>query len=178
NGTIERFNATIKSQLCKLQDLNRNNWDQFLLSTIYAYNIGQHRTTKYSPYQLIYGKEPTLPFSTRQPMLQFKRSNDYYYHFRKYRSYIIDQVRNNIRQQQQLSKQRYDEHRPNIHFNVGQLILAKPAVRNDKMQAIFEGPYRVISILGPVTYEIQLEHSNYVRQVHANIMKPIFEPQD
>ncbi|CAF4512483.1 unnamed protein product, partial [Rotaria socialis] len=59
-----------------------------------------------------------------------------------------------------------------------QLILAKPAVWYDKMQAIFEGPYRVISVCGPVTCEIQLEHSLYVRQVHENIMKPIFEPQD
>ncbi|CAF4174508.1 unnamed protein product, partial [Rotaria sordida] len=178
NGTIERFNATIKTQLCKLQGLNRNNWDQYLPPTIYAYNIGQYRTTKYSPYQLLYGKHPTLPFSQPQSMLQFIRSNDYYNQFRRYRSFIIQQVRKNIQQQQQLSKKRSDQHRQNIQYEIGQLVLAKPAVRNHKMQEVFEGPYRVINVLGPVTYEIQLEHSNYVRQVHVNIMKPIFESQD
>ncbi|CAF3637281.1 unnamed protein product [Rotaria sp. Silwood1] len=178
NGTIERFNATIKAQLCKLQDLNRTDWDQYLSPTIYAYNIGQHRTTKYDPYQLLYGKHPTLPFAQPQPMLQFMRSNDYYNQFRKYRSFIIQQARRNIQQQQQLSKKRYDQHRQHIQYEIGQLVLAKPAVRNNKMQAIFEGPYRATNVLGPVTYEIQLEHSDYVRQVHVNIMKPIFEPQD
>jgi transposase InsO family protein len=178
NGIVERFNATIKSQLCKLQDSNQNNWDQYLLPTIYAYNVGRHRATKHSPYQLLYGRDPVLPFDKPQPMIQFGRSDDYYNQFRKYRSIIIQQVQKNIQQQQQLSKQRYDQHRQNIHYELGQLVLARPVVRNDKMQEIFEGPYRVISVLGPVTYEIQLEHSNYVRRVHVNIMKPIFEPQD
>ena len=178
NGTIERFNATIKSQLCKLQDLNRNNWDQYLSATVYAYNIGQHRTTKYSPYQLLYGKTPILPFDKPQPMVQFAKPSDYYDQFRRYRALIIQQVRSNIQQQQQLNKQRYDLHRSNTQYTIGQLVLAKPAVRNDKMQEIFEGPYRVTDILGPVTYTIQLEHSDHTRQVHANIMKPIFTPQE
>ncbi|CAF1098166.1 unnamed protein product [Rotaria sp. Silwood1] len=178
NGITERFNATIKPQLCKLQDSNRNNWDEYLLPIIYSYNIGQHRTTKYSPYQIVYGRNPTLPFDKPQPMVQFIKSNDYYNQFRRYRSFIIQQVRNNIQKQQKLNKQRYDLHRQNIQYKIGQLILAKPAIRNNKMQEIFEGPYRVIDILGPVTYVIKLEHSNYVRQVHVNIMKPIFESQD
>ena len=178
NGIVERFNATIKSQLCKLQGLNRNNWDEYLLLTVYAYNIGQHRTTKYSPYQLVYGRDPTLPFAKPQPMVQFVRSNDYYNRFRRCRALVIQQVRKNIEQQQQLNKQRYDQHRQSIQYEVGQLVLAKPAVRYDKMQEIFEGPYRVIHVLGPVTYEIQLEHSDYVRQVHVSILKPIFEHQN
>ncbi|CAF0936941.1 unnamed protein product [Didymodactylos carnosus] len=113
-----------------------------------------------------------------QSMVQFARSNDYYKQFRGYRSFLIHQTQKHIRQQQQSTKQRYDQHRQNIQYQIGQLVLAKPAVRNAKMQAIFEGPYRVINVLGPVTYQIQLEHSDYVRQVHVNVMKPIFEPQN
>ncbi|CAF2827797.1 unnamed protein product [Rotaria sp. Silwood2] len=146
--------------------------------TLEATSNGQHRTTKYAPYELLYGKHPTLPFSQPQPMLQFIRSNDYYNQFRKYRSFMIQQVRTNIQQQQQLSKKRYDQHRQHIQYEIGQLVLVKPAVRNNKMQAIFEGPYRVTNVLAPVTYEIQLEHSNYIRQLHVNVMKPIFTPQD
>jgi transposase InsO family protein len=178
NGIIERFNATIKSQLCKLQDANQKDWDQYLLPTIYAYNIGQHRTTKYAPYQIVYGRNPTLPFDKPQPMVRFIRSDDYYNQLCQYRSLIIQQVRNNIKHQQLLAKQRYDLHRQDIQYEIGQLVLAKPTVRNDKMQAIFEGPYRVVYKLGPVTYEIQLDHSDYTRRVHVNIMKPIFESQD
>ncbi|CAF1578307.1 unnamed protein product [Didymodactylos carnosus] len=101
NGIVERFNATIKPQLCKLQDLKLNNWDEYLLPTIYAYNIGQHRITKYSPYQLLYGKDPVLPFDKPQSMVQFARSNDYYNQFRGYRSFLIHQTQEHIRQQQQ-----------------------------------------------------------------------------
>ncbi|CAF0993732.1 unnamed protein product [Didymodactylos carnosus] len=162
----------------KWNHLKLNNWNEYLLPTIYAYNIGQHRTTKYSPYQLLYGKDPVLPFDKPQSMVQFARSNHYYNQFRGYRSFLIHQTQEHIRQQQQSTKQRYDQHRQNIQYQIGQLVLTKPAVRNDKMQAIFEGSYRVINVLGPVTYQIQLEHSDYVRQVHVNLMKPIFEPQN
>ena len=82
------------------------------------------------------------------------------------------------KKQQQLNKQRYDQHRQSIQYEVGQLVLAKPAVRYDKMQEVFEGPYRAIHVLGPVTYEIQLEHSDYVRQVQVSILKPTFEHQN
>jgi hypothetical protein len=89
---IERFNATLKSQLCKLQDLDRNNWDRYLLPTIYAYSVGQHRTTKYSPYEIVYGKDPALSFDKPQSIIRFLKPNEYYNRFR--------------RQQQQLNKQR------------------------------------------------------------------------
>jgi hypothetical protein len=52
NGAIERFNATFERQLAKLTDQQINDWDIHLKSITFAYNTGQHATTKFSPYQL------------------------------------------------------------------------------------------------------------------------------
>ncbi|CAF1653397.1 unnamed protein product, partial [Didymodactylos carnosus] len=81
----------------------------------------QHRTTKYSPYQLLYGKDPVLPFDIPQSMVQFARSNDYYNQFRGYRFFLIQQTQERIRQQQQSTKQRYDQHRQNIQYQYIQI---------------------------------------------------------
>ncbi|CAF0827800.1 unnamed protein product [Didymodactylos carnosus] len=61
NGTVERFNATFVPQLAKLQDQESNNLDDFLPAVIFAYNTGQHFSTKFSPLQLQYGQVPKLP---------------------------------------------------------------------------------------------------------------------
>ncbi len=73
-----------------------------------------------------------------------------------------------------MSKQRYDLHRPNIQYEIGQLVLAKSVIRNNKMKTIFEGPYSVVNKLGPVTYEIRLEHLDYIRRVHNIIINIIW----
>ncbi|CAF4684243.1 unnamed protein product, partial [Rotaria magnacalcarata] len=52
NGAIERFNSTFECQIAKLTDQCVNNWDMHLKSVVFAYNTGQHATTKFSPYEL------------------------------------------------------------------------------------------------------------------------------
>jgi hypothetical protein len=51
---------------------------------------------------------------------------------------FFQQIRSEIKHQQQLSKQRCDSYRQHIQYEVGQLVLARPVVRNDKMQEVFE----------------------------------------
>ncbi|CAF2145949.1 unnamed protein product [Rotaria magnacalcarata] len=65
NGMVERFNAAFIPQISKLQDTEDNNWDEYLHAVVFAYNTGIHKTTKYSPYELLYGRLPRLPFNAR-----------------------------------------------------------------------------------------------------------------
>jgi hypothetical protein len=56
------------------------------------------------------------------------KSNDYYNQFRQYPSLIIQQIRHNIRQQQQLSKRGYDLNQSTIRHGIEQLLLGKSVV--------------------------------------------------
>ncbi|CAF2096549.1 unnamed protein product, partial [Rotaria magnacalcarata] len=84
NGMVERFNATFIPQISKLQDTEDNNWDEYLQAVVFAYNTGIHKTTKYSPYQLLYGRLPRLPFNARPTYYSFAKPNDYFEHHGKY----------------------------------------------------------------------------------------------
>ena len=53
NGIVERFNGTFVPQISKLQDAEANNWDEYLQAVVFAYNSGTHKTTRYSPYELL-----------------------------------------------------------------------------------------------------------------------------
>ncbi|CAF1585106.1 unnamed protein product [Didymodactylos carnosus] len=111
NGEVERFNATFHPQLAKLYDENLNNWDEYLLAVLYAYNTGQHPTTGYSPFQLMFGREPTLPLAQKQPTFTLAKPNDYWPRMMRSLKMYHQAARQNIQIQQQVTKARFDLHR-------------------------------------------------------------------
>ncbi|CAF4840877.1 unnamed protein product, partial [Rotaria sp. Silwood2] len=78
NGAIERFNSTFERQVAKLTDQCINNWDLHLKSITFAYNIGRHNTTEFSPYQLQFGRDPKLPPEKPPKNYEFSKPNDYF----------------------------------------------------------------------------------------------------
>ena len=61
NGLDERFNQTLQRALLKMVDENESEWDKFLDSVLFAYRTCKQASTKYSPFFLMYEREPTLP---------------------------------------------------------------------------------------------------------------------
>ena len=58
NAVTERFNASMKVQISKLEDKHYNNWDDYLAPVIFAYNTSAHKTTQFSPFELLFGRLP------------------------------------------------------------------------------------------------------------------------
>ena len=61
NGLDERFNQTLQRSLLKMVDENQNQWNKSLDSVLFAYRSSRQASTKYSPFYLMYNREPRLP---------------------------------------------------------------------------------------------------------------------
>lgn len=61
NGLDERFNQTLQRSLLKMIEENEHNWESFLDPVLFAYRTSKQASTKYSPFFVLYGREPKLP---------------------------------------------------------------------------------------------------------------------
>ncbi|CAF2051971.1 unnamed protein product [Rotaria magnacalcarata] len=123
NGVVERFNATFIPQIAKLQNAQANNWDEYLQAVVFAYNSGIHKVTQFSPYQLLFGRSPRLPIHAPSAHYTFTKPHDYFEQLKRTLHIFHETSRENILQQQQLAKVRYDRNRLNLHLKTGDKVL-------------------------------------------------------
>ena len=61
NGQVESNNKFIEGILTKTVANHRRNWAEKLLEVLWAYRTTWRNTTGFSPYELVYGKNPLFP---------------------------------------------------------------------------------------------------------------------
>ena len=61
NGKVERFNRTLCNMLKTLSDRGKKDWKSYLPKMSFAYNSTVNKSTKYSPFKLMFGREGRLP---------------------------------------------------------------------------------------------------------------------
>jgi hypothetical protein len=61
NGAVERFNQTFKSSCAIFCDKHPKNWDWHTTSLVFAYNSSLSPVTGFTPFFLMFGREPRLP---------------------------------------------------------------------------------------------------------------------
>ncbi|CAC5417425.1 unnamed protein product [Mytilus coruscus] len=61
NGKCERYNQTLKNMLNKTVKEETNLWERFLPKCLFSYNTSKHSSTNFSPFYLMYWRNPLLP---------------------------------------------------------------------------------------------------------------------
>ena len=61
NGLDERFNQTLTNNIVKHVENDRENWDAHLDQVVFAYNTAVQESTKYTPFQAMFGRMACIP---------------------------------------------------------------------------------------------------------------------
>jgi transposase InsO family protein len=74
NGTLERAHKTLTNYLKCFCDGRTSNWDEWLPFACFTYNTTPHSVTRYTPYELLFGRLASIPWKlqrTPQPVYNF-----------------------------------------------------------------------------------------------------------
>uniref|UniRef100_L7LYP4 RNA-directed DNA polymerase n=1 Tax=Rhipicephalus pulchellus TaxID=72859 RepID=L7LYP4_RHIPC len=157
NGLTERLNRTLTDMLSKYVSADHRDWDLALPYVTFAYNSSRHDTAGYSPFDLLFGREPTLPLDTFLPAAA-QSTSEYARDAIARADHARQLAHSRLTASQDTQKHRYDKRHRDEQFPTGSLVLLWSPTRHaglsEKLLSRFTGPYRVLRRVTDVTYEI------------------------
>jgi hypothetical protein len=187
NGMVERFNRTLGECIAKLVSNEEREWDNFVDATLFAYRTKKHKTTGYTPFYLMYGRQATLPIELKIPGKEELSHQDDPLLTRLYQ--LIENLENDRRnvidrvtQEQQRQKNRHDQVGISEKLKIGDKVLVeKTWLKTNfsaKLQDKWIGPYYIHNVLKDNVYKLRTLEGRLVKNlVHGNRLKIYKERQ-
>ena len=157
---------------------NQKDWDVWIPSVLFAYLTAVHDSTGYSPYKLLFGREPKQPIDFQFPLPSSKPSatspDHYFSALKRTLDSIREQSNQNLRTAQLSQKEFHDRRVTAEQFSIGDMVLVYNPVAHGspKFQKHWEGPYLVVSKLaGGVTYMVRSVVDDKFLTVHRERLK-------
>jgi hypothetical protein len=161
DGQTEVVNRSLGDLLRILVTEHHNSWDNILPQAEFAYNDSVNRSTGQSPFQFVYGMRPRGISELRNSEQTATRSASAE-DFAEVMKELHSQVKEQLQNSSQEYKRREDQHRRQLQFEVGDLILEHlrkerfPRGTYNKLKMKKIGPCKVLKKIGENAYEIEL----------------------
>lgn len=172
NGKCERWHRLLNDVISKLINFHKvPNWSTCLPLVLSAYRTSVHDTTHFTPFYLMYGRDPVLPLDTvLQPRRQYL-GEDYLPIMieQLHKSYTL--VKRALHASRERNKAYYDSKAKESTFQVGDPVFYLDPARSHKFDLRWRPYFRIISVKPPVNYEVLDQITGQIRFVHANQLK-------
>ena len=179
DGLLEKYHHTMCKNLSMYVNDRHDDWDLLLRGVCYSYNTTTCvDSTQFSPYYLMYGREPLHPIDTVLPPNKVFR-NEVGETIAKVQ-FAREKARDNIAERQKLMKERYDKDSNQKSFSIGDLVWVHfPEVMVGGSRKFFlnwSGPYIVIEKVSNTNYRVAHAHNSEPlrNEIHLNRMKRFY----
>ncbi|GBL81240.1 hypothetical protein AVEN_143569-1 [Araneus ventricosus] len=185
NGLTERLNKTLADMLAMYVDVDQKNWDNILPFVTFAYNSVKQKTTGFSPFFLVHGRDVDTPLDGILPFLPDESAYDYVQNLMTKAEEARQLEKIHLAKAQDKDKSRYDEKHRTVSYKEGDLVWIFTPIRkvglSEKLLKRYFGPYRVTKRLSEVTYKVEPCDSMRSKRkltyvVHVLLMKPYNDP--
>ncbi|XP_069110121.1 uncharacterized protein [Argopecten irradians] len=146
----ERFNRTLIDMLGTLEPHQKKDWKSYVGSLTLAYNCTRHKTTGYSPFHLMFGRQPRLPVDLLCGFVEEPTSRslpDYIKNLRNRMSHSFSLASKKARESQSRQKADYDLRSREAVLEPGDRVLVKVLA--------FEGRHKLADRWEPDVYIVK-----------------------
>ena len=175
-GMVERMVKVVKQILTMYIDPSHTNWDEYLQSSISAYNTSKQASIKCSPYEALYAREAIKVsdvFLSTPVIVQDEDVNDYVKTLKSSAANIHAKVNVQLEKARNVQKFHYDQAvRNSRKYKIGDLVRVvneRSIVGQShafKDRAI--GPFKVVGVFNDeLNYKI-LSSDNKINKIHYN----------
>ena len=184
NGLVERFNGTLKAMLKKLSADEPDAWDRYLPYLLFAYREVPQASTGFSPFELLYGRQVRGPLDVLKEAWTNESPKEgnviqYVLEMREHISQMTEMAQDKLAQVQRNQKRWYDKTARAKSFNPGEKVLVLLPSASNKLQAEWQGPFKVLRRTSPVDYEGDTGSSRKQKKVyHVNMLRKFNEREN
>ena len=176
NALVEKSIGIITNTLRAYCHDDPTNWTVALPSAVFSYNSSTSSTTNFTPYFLMFGRNPRHPAELPLPLPHMNLDvADYLLKLQHARRLALQ----NIEHRQAEKKKRFDRLHKDIRYDTGDLVLLSfpktPEHGSTKLILNYMGPFVVTKQTSPTTYYVfplhPLPRHNKQQHVHVSRMK-------
>ena len=168
DGLVERMNRSLLGLLRTMTE-RQSDWEDHLQLLLFVYRTSQHSTTKLSPFEVLFGGNPPYLHLPPPSTSASPDPGDYSNQLQRKLMELWEMVEVNMTESAEKQKRNYPGQNLAIP-TVGESVLLDDPARG-KLDPHWTGPWKVISVKGPLTLELQMGSAK--RIVHVNRVRPI-----
>lgn len=184
NGNVERLHGTLNSILAKWVSENQRDWDDRLPAVAFAYRTSVQESTGFSPFYLMFGREPTIPadivYGLPPKDTEYETPVEFVAAQQEKLHDAFTLVREHLNRAAERRKTHYDMRTRPRSFQRGDwvwcLMPRRRIGRSPKWSSFYEGPFLVTTRISDLNLEIQRSRRAKPIIVHVDKLKPCYTP--
>lgn len=179
NGLVERFNRTLCESLAKITE-GKEDWDEFIAPTLFAYRTSKQASTKFTPFYLVYGRNPQMPHMEMDEVMEGNILTRLY-QLTETLPTAQGTAQGNILKAQRKQKERFDlKLKKPRNFKIGDKVLVYDAARDKhftgKLKPKWKGPYFIHDDLGNGAFKLRtMDGKVLAAPLNLALLKPYLD---
>jgi transposase InsO family protein len=184
NGLCERFNQTLLKMLGTLPENKKADWKSYVAPLVHAYNVTIHESTGFSPYFIMFGRQPKLALDALLGIHieenTSKSRNEYVRKLRDKLSLAYNKAKQTADKTAEVNKDKYDIKAKAATLHPGDIVLARNVSLRGKHKIADKWesePYIVVSQPDQTLPVFQVKKQNpksrKIKTLHRNLLLPL-----